>query len=246
VVPEAHKKYFTEKVVYLPHTYQSNDSKRPISPIVPSRTEAGLPETGFVFCSFNANWKITPDVFDIWMRLLGQVEGSVLWLMEYAEATSNNLRAEAERRGVSPDRLIFARPADNEVHLARHGLAGLCLDTSPYGGHTTASDALYAGVPMVTCLGQAFSARVAASVLHAVGLPELVTDTFGEYEALALELAREEGALAVVKTRLAENIKTHPLYDTGLYCRHLEAAYETMWARYQRGEPPKSFAVLAD
>ncbi len=246
VIPEEQEENFTEKVVCLPHTYQANDSKRPISPTVPSRMEEGLPETGFVFCSFAANWKITPAVFDIWMRLLGQVEGSVLWLIDCAEAPSRNLRAEAERRGVSPDRMIFAPRVGNDKHLARHGLAGLCLDTSPYGAHTTASDALYVGVPIVTCLGQTFTARVTASVLHAAGMPELVTGTFGEYEALALELARDENALAAVKTRLEQNIKTHPLYDTELYCRHLESAYETMWARYQRGEPPESFSVPAD
>jgi predicted O-linked N-acetylglucosamine transferase (SPINDLY family) len=243
VIPEDQQQYYTEKVVYLPDTYQANDSTRPIAEQTPSRTEVGLPETGFVFCSFNANYKTTPHMFDIWMRLLGQVEGSVLWLLESNAAAAVNLRREAEMRGVAPERLVFAPHIDNADHLARHRLADLFLDTLPFNAHTTASDALWAGLPVVTCLGTTFAGRVAASLLNAVGLPELVTHSLEDYEALALKLAQDGNALAALKSKLAHNRQTHPLFDTDRMRRHVEAAYETMWQRHQRGEPPAGFNV---
>ncbi len=245
VIPEDQQQYYTENVVYLPDTYQANDSKRPISDRTPRRAEAGLPETGFVYCCFNQNHKITPPVFDIWMRLLRRVERSVLWLLESNAAAAINLRREAEKRGIAPDRLIFAPRTKNEDHLARHRLADLFLDTLPFNAHTTTSDALWAGLPVVTCLGTTFAGRVAASLLNAIGLPELVTDSLGEYEQLALELAQDMDALAAVKSKLAGNRLTHPLFDTDRMRRHVEAAYDSMWARHQRGEPPTGFAVPA-
>ena len=198
-----------------------------------------------IFCSFNNTYKITPDVFDVWMRLLQKVNGSVLWLLDAGATTSKNLRREAEQRGVSAERRIFAPRMRLDDHLARHRLADLFLDTLPYNAHTTASDALWAGLPIVTCLGPTFAGRVAASLLKAVGLGELVTATLADYEALALKLARDPELLGALKRRLASNRLTAPLFDTPRYTRHIETAYVTMWERCQRGEPPAHFAVNA-
>ena len=244
VVPPEHHPYFTEKVVYLPDTCQPNDSKRPGAWRTPSRGEAGLPERGFVFCSFNTSYKFRPAVFDVWMRLLLKIEGSVLWLSGGNSTVIGNLRREAQARGVHPERLIFARRIDRmEDHLARHGLADLFLDTLPYNAQTTASDALWAGLPVLTCLGGALSGRVAASVLTAVGLPELITHSLEEYEALAASLAQEPERLRRMRDTLARNRLTHPLFDTARFTRHLEAAFEQMWQIYGRGEAPRHFAV---
>jgi len=209
----------------------------------PGRAEAGLPEQGFVFCSFNNSYKISPAVFDAWMRLLDKVEGSVLWLYESNAAAMRNLRKRAADKGIAPERLVFAPKIKLEEHLARHRLADLFLDTLPYNAHTTASDALWAGLPVLTCLGTTFAGRVAASLLNAIGLPELITHSLPEYEALALELATNRKRLADIKSKLAQNRGTYPLFDTDRFRRHIEAAYTTMWERYQRGEPPCSFAV---
>jgi protein O-GlcNAc transferase len=243
IIPESQQDFYSEKVAYLPDTYQPNDSKRRIGAQTPTRREAGLPEAGFVFCSFNNNFKITPALFDIWMRLLRQVAGSVLWLLEDNETAMRNLRREAEARGVAPDRLVFAPRMTVEHHLARHRLADLLLDTLPYNAHTTASDALWAGLPVVTCLGSTFAGRVAGSLLNAVGLPELVTATLADYEALALELAQDKDRLAALRAKLARNRSVFPLFDTARFRRHIESAFVTMWERAQRGEQPAAFAV---
>lgn len=243
VIPEGAAGSYGEKVALLPDSYAANDPKRRIGARTPSRAEAGLPETGFVFCSFNNSYKITPAVFDIWMRLLRAVDGSVLWLLNTGDAATANLRREAEARDVSPGRLVFAPRAALEDHLARHRLADLFLDTLPCNAHTTASDALWAGLPLVTCLGSTFAGRVAASLLNAAGLPQLIATSLTDYEALALRLARDKDALAAIKEMLARNRDTCPLFDLGRYRRHIEAAYVTMWQRSQAGEPPASFAV---
>jgi protein O-GlcNAc transferase len=211
----------------------------------PARGELGLPDSGFVFCCFNDCFKITPPVFDIWMRLLQQVEGSVLWLLGDNEPAVCNLCLEAQRRGVAKERLVFAPRVAIDEHLPRHKQADLFLDTLPYNAHTTASDALWAGVPLVTCLGSAFAGRVAASLLRASGLAELVIESLPDYEALALKIATTPEFHAALKQKLAQNIRTFPLFDTQRYARHIEAAYEMMWQRYQRGEPPQNFAVEA-
>ena len=244
-LPFALQPHFDEKIVHLPDSYQCNDRKRMIAERTPSRAEAGLPEQGFVFCSFNNNWKITPEVFDVWMRLLTEVEGGTLWLLRDNEGAEKNLRNEAQRRGVDPARLVFADRALPADHLARHRLADLFLDTLPCNAHTTASDALWTGLPLLTCLGNAFAGRVAASLNHAAGMADMVTTSLDEYHALALKLAREPDRLAAVKSRLAQNRDTCPLFDTVRLARHIEAAYMTMWERWQRGEPPASFAVPA-
>ena len=243
VVPADHERFYDEAVVCLPESYQPNDSQRPIAPRAFTRAELGLPPDGFVFACFNTPRKFAPDVFDRWMRLLAAVPGSTLWLLDAGELAAANLLAEATKRGVAPERLVFARYLPADEHLARHRCADLFLDTLPYNAHTTASDALWAGVPMVTCLGNAFQGRVGASLVRAVGLPELVTGSLDDYEALALRLAREPGALHDLRTRLNAGRAAAPLFDTARICRHLESAYRTMWERHRRGEAPAPFEV---
>lgn len=243
IIPEEHHPYYTEKVVYLPDCYQANDSKRRIAESTPSRAEVGLPEDGFVFCCFNNHYKITPALFNVWMKLLRQVEGSALWLVEPNPTTADNLRREAKIRSVEPSRLIFAPRVNVAEHLARHHLADLFLDTLPYNAHTTASDALWAGLPVLTCQGKSFAGRVVASLLTALELTELVTPTLADYESLALKLATDGERLAQIKAKLVRDRVKAPLFHTDRFRRHIEAAYQTMWEIYQRGEAPKSFAV---
>ena len=208
-----------------------------------TRAECGLPEADFVFCCFNNAFKLAPGVFDIWMRLLRARPDSVLWLSTVNPTATENLRREAEARGVEPQRLIFAPRVPIDEHLARHRQADLFLDTLPYNAHTTASDALWAGLPVVTCIGATFAGRVAASLLKAVGLDELITTSLADYEALALKLADEPPLLASLKAKLAHNRDSTPLFDTERFTRNIESAYVTMYERYRRGEPPASFAV---
>lgn len=243
VIPEEHHASYAEKVVYLPDTYQVNDSRRVIADRMPTRAEAGLPDEGFVFCSFNSSYKINPMIFDLWMRLLGNIGRSVLWLLESNAVAVRNLRTEAANRGIAPERLVFAPNVKLEDHLARHRLADLFLDTLPYNAHTTASDALWAGLPMLTCLGTTFAGRVGASLLNAVGLNELITHSLEEYEAVALELATNPKRLAEIRSKLAKNRGIYPLFNTNRFRYHIEAAYRMMWERYQKGEQPESFAV---
>jgi protein O-GlcNAc transferase len=243
VIPSMHFNDYSERVVGLPDSYQVNDSLRRIADRPPSKSECSLPETGFVFCSFNNSFKITPDIFDIWMRLLLGAEHSVLWLIEGAAATRRNLRQEAEKRGVSAERLIFAPRMPLADHLARHKNADLFLDTLPYNAHTTASDALWSGLPVLTCVGETFAGRVAASLLRAVGLDELVTSTLADYEALASRLARDPASVANLKARLRSSGRTGPLFDTKAFARHLERAYETMCELNQSGRSPQPFSV---
>ena len=244
IVPEEQQAYYDEKVVYLPHSYLPNDRGRAIAERTPGRAEASLPESGFVFCSFNMVYKIAPYMFDLWMRLLGKIQNSVLWLPHSNASAVGNLRREAEVRGIKGDRIVFAPyVAAPDEHLARLRLADLFLDTLPYNAHATACDALWAGLPIVTLLGNTFAGRVGASLLSAVGLPELIAKSPRKYEELALRLARDPGALAAIKDKLARNCLTEPLFDTAGFTRNLEAAYETMWRRHQNGEPPATFAV---
>jgi protein O-GlcNAc transferase len=214
VIPETEHRHYSEKVVTLPDTFMGSYCTRPIEKRTPGRAGLGLPQRAFVFCSFNNSYKITPQMFDIWMGLLRALEGGVLWLSEANDIAADNLRREAQARGVGADRLIFAsRTPRHEDHLARLRAADLFVDSLPYNAHTTASDALWAGLPIVTCLGTTFAGRVAASLLTAIGLPELVTHTLADYEALALGLAREPQRLAAIREKLARNRATHALFD---------------------------------
>ncbi len=243
VITESEAAFYTEKIAWLPRCYQPNDSQRPIAATSVSRAEAGLPDPGFVFCSFGAAYKIAAPVFDCWMRLLTHVPGSVLWLLKCSESAAGNLRQAARDRGVNPARLVFAPRVRLEEHLARHRLADLFLDTLPVNAHTTASDALWAGLPVVTQAGRAFAGRVAGSLLRAVGLPDLVTHTLAEYEALALDLARDPRRLAATRARLARNRLNDYLFDTDRLRRDIERAFAAMIDRSRRGDPPESFLV---
>jgi FkbM family methyltransferase len=237
VIPEEHQKYYSEKVAYLPDAYLPTDSNLKIAERTPTRTEMGLPENGVVFCSFNHDYKINPPMFDVWMRLLDQVPGSVLWLMKLNEPAQCNLRREAEQRHIDPERLIFAtRVPSVEDHLARYRLADMFLDTTPYNAHTTASDALRVGLPVITYQGNTFSGRVAASLLNAIGLPELIAHSLDEYEATALDLARDPTRLAKLKAQLLAHQETYPLFKTDLFCRNLEQALYEMMANSQHSK----------
>lgn len=233
VVPPRQQPFFSEKLVYMPHCYQVTDCTRPIAPRVPTRAECGLPETGFVFCCFNSSYKITPPVFDVWMRLLAAVPASALWLLEDHPEASANLRREAQSRGVAAARLVFAPGLPSPSHLARFALADLFLDTLPYNAHTLASDALWGGCPLVTCSGEAFPSRVAGSLLRAVGLPDLVTNSLADYEALALRLATGPDYCRAIRARLRANLRANrlasPLFDTRRFARDLEVAYLAMY-----------------
>lgn len=243
LIPEECQTYYSEKLVYLPNSYQVNDEKRLISDKRFSRAEVGLPDHGFVFCCFNNDYKITPSVFHRWMKILKRVEGSILWLFEGSAIVPWNLRKEATASGVDPERLVFAKGMLAPDHLARQRLADLFLDTLPCNAHTTASDALWAGLPVLTQVGETFAGRVAASLLNAIGLPELITSTPQAYEHLAIELATNPAKLARIKQKLADNRLTTPLFDTCLITKHIEAAYTTMYERYQAGLSPDHIHV---
>jgi predicted O-linked N-acetylglucosamine transferase (SPINDLY family) len=245
VIPAAAREHYSERVVHLPDCFQANDSQRRISDPTPARADLGLPESAFVFCVFHSSYKLNPQMFGTWMNLLRQVPASVLWLVGDNRSIIENLRREASNRLVDPDRLVFAGRLPYPDHLARHRLADLFLDTFPFNGGTTTSDALWAGLPVVTLSGEAYAARMSASLLNAVGLPELATSSVAEYEALALSLARNPQSLADIRARLARNRTTHPLFDTARFTRHMEAAYREMWERRLRGEAPESFLVPA-
>jgi predicted O-linked N-acetylglucosamine transferase (SPINDLY family) len=238
VIPDAARAVFSEKVVALPNSYYVNDATRPIAERTFTRAELGLPERGFVFCCFNGSHKVAPDIFDGWMRILKAIDGSALWLLADHPATMDNLRREAAVRGVEARRLVFASRIPPAEHLARHRAADLFLDTLPYNAHTTACDALWAGLPVLTRIGETFAGRVAGSVLRAIGLDELITETADDYERLAIALAGDPGRLAAVRRKLAGNRLTTPLFDTRRFTAHMEAAFVAMHRRHQAGERP--------
>ena len=243
VIPEASRRHYAEKVVYLPDSYQANDRQRQISDRPMGRAEFGLPQEAFVYCCFNNTYKVTPGTFDAWMRILARVPGSVLWLLDENPAATANLVEEAARRGIGSERLVFSPRLPLPEHLARHALADLFLDTLPYNAHTTGSDALWAGLPVLTQTGTTFPGRVGTSLLTAVGLPELVTASGSQYEAKAVELAADRPQLRRIREKLAANRLTQPLFDTPLITRCLEAAYRTMFDRCAAGFAPEHFSV---
>jgi predicted O-linked N-acetylglucosamine transferase (SPINDLY family) len=240
VVPESSQQSnYTEALVYLPDCYQVNDSERP-------RPESVLTKDDdhFTFCCFNASHKISPEIFAAWMRILRAVPDSVLWLTEDSEEGTRNLRAEARRLRIDADRLRFAPRVAMDEYLARHRLADLFLDTLPYNAHAGASDALWMGLPVLTCVGQSFAGRVAGSLLHAIGLPELVTTSMADYEALAVELGRNVPKLAAIKAKLEVHRLNTSLFNSEVFCKRFESALSQMWDRYRRGLKPESFTVI--
>lgn len=244
LIPEESRQYYSERIAYLPDSYQPNDRKRRIAERTFTRSEQGLPDSAFIFCCVNNTYKLSPDTFAVWMSILRQTGNSVLWLTRPSATAVENLKKEAVRHGVAPERIVFASQMPELAdHLARLRLADLFLDTLPFNAHTTASDALWAGVPVLTCMGEALQSRVAASLLNAIGLPELVTTNMQDYERLALELAGNPEKLAALRNRLAQNRDTTPLFDTPKLTRHLESAYEQMMSRYQAGLPPDHIFV---
>ncbi|MBW4646455.1 MAG: TIGR03032 family protein [Goleter apudmare HA4340-LM2] len=240
VTPPEFADGFSEKLVLLPHSYQVNDHQQAIASTPVTRAQYGLPESGFVFCCFNNNYKIEPQIFDVWMRILAAVPGSVLWLLVRFPAAESNLKREAEARGINSDRLIFAQYHPKAEHLARHQLADLFLDTLYCNAHTTASDALWAGLPVITCLGKTFASRVAASLLTAVGLPELITHNLEQYEQLTINLANSPTKLQQLKQQLVQNRIMYPLFDTTQFTCNLEQAYRMIWEIYAAGKPPQT------
>jgi protein O-GlcNAc transferase len=242
-LPFDQQPFFAEKIVHLPGCFLVTDDKQEFAEHAPSREEAGLPPDGFVFCSFNNSYKITKPVFEAWMRLLAAVPESVLWLAQTNSETTLNLHREAQRRGIMPERVVFAPRVPLPRHLARQQLAGLFLDTTPYNAGATGAAALWSGVPLLTMVGQTFVGRMAASMLHAVGLPELVTHNLEDYEAAALKLARDESFLAGIRHKLRDNLRGAPLFDTDRFRRHLEQAYTAMIDIQRSGKSPDSFSV---
>jgi protein O-GlcNAc transferase len=246
VIPERHKSFYSEKIVYMPHCYQVNDHTQAI---VSDRSPAaahGLPEDGFVFSAFHQSYKIDPIMFNSWMNILTAVPGSVLWLLKNNDFAEQNLKMAAKKRGIDPHRLVFGPRMPKEKHLGRHRLAELMLDSRIYNGHTTTSDALWAGVPVISLMGSHFASRVSASLLKALGLPELITDTLEEYEKLSVRLALDSAELKMLQKKLAKNQKTHPLFDTRRYVRNLENAFIQMWHTYAAGLDPNHIEVRED
>jgi protein O-GlcNAc transferase len=245
VTPPEHTPYYTEKFAYLPDTYQCTDNRQTISSKVLTRADCGLPEDSFVFCSFNQPYKLGAMYWNIWMRALEAKKDSVLWLLSKSDTVIKNLRREAQQRGIDAERLVFAKEylSKNE-HLARIGLADLALDTRLYNGHTTTTDTLWAGVPVVAMQGRHFASRVSSSLLHAIGLPELVTYNLADYEALINRLASHPDELNAIREKLQRNRATQSLFDTEQFTRHLEQAYQMMWERYAQGEKPDHFEVV--
>jgi len=237
IIPETSRKYYTEKIIYLP-SYQINDSKREISNKIFSRGDFNLPQTGFIFCCFNQSYKITPTTFDVWMDILKATPGSVLFLYCNNKMAENNLKTEAEKRNVSQTRIFFGTTLDRGEYLARYKVADLFLDTLPYNAGTTASDALWAGLPVLTCMGESFASRTAASLLTAIGLPELITVNYEEYKNLAIELATNHSKLEILKDKLKRNLKASILFDTPSMTKHLENAYTKAYERYQSDLQP--------
>lgn len=245
IIPSIDARYFTEKIIYLPDSYQCNDSQRCRLQTVPLRIDLGLPETAFVYCCFNSCYKISPAIFDVWMRILNACPQSVLWLLSEDPGPIRNLRREAAARGIVPERLVFGLSMPIEDHLARHCLADLFLDTLPMNAHATASDSLWAGLPVLTCVGNTFGGRVGASLLQAIGMPELVTHSLTEYEELAVALARDSERLAAIRRKLMRNRDTEPLFNTAAVTRDLESAYTAIWRRQRAGLAPANIVVRA-
>jgi predicted O-linked N-acetylglucosamine transferase (SPINDLY family) len=245
LIPYGARSTYTESIAYLPECFQANDDRRPLAGHAPTRAQQGLPATGLVLCSFHSSYKLNPPLFDCWARILAGMPGSVLWLLGGNPTLEDNVRREAAARGLSARQLVFARPLPYPDHLARLALADLCLDTVPFNGGATTSDALWAGVPVLTCAGRSFAARMSGSLLHAVGMPELVAGSLEEYERLALQIGSTPGLLTGLRAKLSESRRRAALFDTDRFRRHLEAAYTVMVDRQRSGLAAATFRIPA-
>ena len=243
LIPKENQKYYSEKIIYVPDTYQVRDSSQKISKKEFTRNELGLPKKGIVLCCFNQSYKITPKVFKIWIRLLKNIKGSVLWLLEDNPTATKNLKNEAELRGVKSERIIFAKRLPQPDHLARHKVAGLFIDTFPYTAHTTCSDALWSGLPVITRMGESFVSRVSASLLTAIGLSELITKTEKDYEELIFKIANNKSLLSELKKKLNKNRLIKPLFNTKLFANNIESAFQIMHERYRSKVPVKNIEI---
>ena len=243
IVPKKNQKYFSEKIIYLPNSYQVNDDTKEISKKKFERKDFGLPNNCFIFCCFNNSYKINPKIFNVWMNILKKTNNSILWLLEENFLNKKNILKEAKNLGVLDNRIIFADKIKNSEHLARHKLADLFLDTLPYNAHTTASDALWSGLPVLTCLGHSFQGRVAASLLNSVGLSNLITKSLDEYEKLAIEFANKEKNIIDIKNKLYNNLKTSSLFNTKIFTYHMEKAYKKIYERYKSHLKPDNITI---
>ena len=243
LIPEESQKFYTEKIIYLPDSFMVSDTTKKISNKVYTRQELGLPKSGFVFCCFSQNYKITPDVFDTWMRILKKVENSVLWLAENNKTGVKNIKNEAELRGIDPNRIIFAQHMLLAEHLARHRLADLFIDTFPYTAHTTCNDALWSNVPVLTRIGESFASRGAASLLSAISLSELITNTEKEYEDLAIKIATNKNYFTEIKNKLSKNRTSKPLFNTKLFTQNIESAYFKIYEKYISNKNPDNIEI---
>ena len=243
LIPKENQKFFSEKIIYLPDSYQPNDYTKKMSKKVFTREELSLPKNAFVFCCFNQNYKITPNIFNIWMKILKKIEGSVLWLIKDSNEGANNLKKEANKRGINPDKIIFAKRMTISEHLARHKMADLFIDTFPYTAHTTCSDALWSGLPVITLMGQSFASRVSGSLLNAVGLNELITTTEKDYEDLIIRLATDSNQLKIIKNKLEKNKINQPIFNTKLYTKKIESAYKEIYKRYHSDLPLENIEI---
>jgi predicted O-linked N-acetylglucosamine transferase (SPINDLY family) len=243
LIPKENQKFFSEKIIYLPDSYQPNDYTKKMSKKVFTREELSLPKNAFVFCCFNQNYKITPNIFNIWMKILKKIEGSVLWLIKDSNEGVNNLKKEANKRGINPDKIIFAKRMTISEHLARHKMADLFIDTFPYTAHTTCSDALWSGLPVITLMGQSFASRLSGTLLNAVGLNELIATTEKDYEDLIINLAKDSNQLKIIKNKLEKNKINQPIFNTKLYTKKIESAYKEIYKRYHSDLPLENIEI---
>jgi predicted O-linked N-acetylglucosamine transferase (SPINDLY family) len=243
VIPKKNQNYFSEKIIYLPNSYQVNDNTKEISGKKFERKDFNLPNNCFVFCCFNNSYKINPIIFNVWMNILKKTKNSILWLLEENFLNKKNILKEAKNLGVLEDRIIFADKIKNAEHLARHKLADLFLDTLPCNAHTTASDALWSGLPILTCLGKNFQGRVAASLLNSVGLSNLITKSLDEYERLAIQFASKEKNIIDIKNKLYNNLKSSSLFNTEIFTSNMEKAYKEIYERYKSNLKPDNIVI---
>jgi len=243
LIPEKNKKYYTEKIIYLPNCYQPSDSTRLVIDKKLTREDFNIRNDQFVFCCFNTTHKINPKIFDSWVNILKKVNNSVIWLLENNNISQKNLKKEAILRKIDPERIIFCKRTSSKEHIKRYQLADLFLDTFPYGAHTTANEALFSGLPIITIIGESFQSRVCSSLLTTIGLKELITNSYDEYENLAINIAKNPQKLKLIKDNLKINIKNSPLFKSKFYAENLEKAYISIYERHNNNLEPEDIYI---